>query len=283
MTLAERQNATPPLTEVMRANIEVHSRLVEDYDKEPHFRPENRAKVRAVLEQLQIDTQGKRLLDLGCGTGFIINLAHDLFDDIHGVDLTPAMLAKIDTSPGNITLHNIPAEALPFPDASFDVVTAYAFLHHLEDYATVLAEAFRVLRPGGKLYVDLDPNRGFWHAIADAERQGDTRSAIVAREIGAALHVDEAVAAQFGIAERVINLAEYTKSILGGIDAEEFAGHCRHIGFATCETRYQWFLGQGSVMHGRSFELADEIESYLNDTLPLSAHLFKYLRFIVTK
>jgi ubiquinone/menaquinone biosynthesis C-methylase UbiE len=136
-------------SDVIRANVEVHSRLVEVYKNEPHFRPENQAKVRDMLVGLRQRAPGGKLLDIGCGTGFIINLARDVFDDIHGVDVTPAMLAKIDTSRGNITLHNTSAERLPFGHAEFDVVTGYSFLHHLEDFRPVLGEVFRVLKPGG--------------------------------------------------------------------------------------------------------------------------------------
>jgi len=147
-------------SDVIRANVEVHSRMVEVYAKEPHFRPENQAKVRGILADLRTRAKGGKLLDLGCGTGFIINLARDLFDEIHGLDVTPAMLEKIDTSRGNITLHNTNAERLPFGDGVFDVVTGYAFLHHLEDFRPVLREAFRVLKPGG-LFTGSDSTMSF--------------------------------------------------------------------------------------------------------------------------
>lgn len=275
------------LTDIMRANVEVHTAMVDVYDQEPHFRPENQAKVRAVLEELKESVGGGRMLDIGCGTGFVINLARDLFDDIHGVDVTPAMLAKIDTSSGNITLHNVPAEQLPFDDDSFDIVTSYAFIHHVEDYGRIIAEAHRVLRPGGKLYVDLEPNRAFWAAMTDLEQRketsGETFSDIVEKEIVAVLHTDEQVSEDFDIDPDTFNKAEYTKSILGGIDPDEFAALCARLGFAECAIHPQWFLGQGAVMHGQSFEEAATVDAYLQRIVPLSNHLFKYLRFICTK
>jgi ubiquinone/menaquinone biosynthesis C-methylase UbiE len=277
---------TGRLTEIMLANIEVHTRMVEQYNNEPHFRPENQAKVRRVLEELAAGAGGGRLLDVGCGTGFVINLAKDLFVEIHGVDVTPAMLAKIDTSSGNITLHNQPAESLPFAADSFDVVTSYAFLHHLEDYVQVLREVHRVLRPGGVLYVDLEPNREFWRLMTElerSERAGERFSDIVQREIQAVLHTDEQVSRDFGIDEETFNKAEYTKAVLGGIDAQLFSRQCREIGFKECRVVPQWFLGQGAVMHGQSFEAAAVIEEYLVRVQPLSLGLFKYLRFLVRK
>jgi ubiquinone/menaquinone biosynthesis C-methylase UbiE len=277
---------TMPYTEVMRANIEVHTRMIDKYNSEPHFRPENQAKVREVIKNLAGRSGGNRLLDLGCGTGFVLNLARDLFRELHGVDVTPAMLEKVDTSSGNITLHNQPAEHLPFESGYFDVVTSYAFLHHLEDYVAVVREAFRVLRSGGLLYVDLEPNREFWRLMMELEQrhhQGERFSDVVEREMDAVLHTDEQVKRDFGINEETFNKAEYTKAILGGIDGDEFARRCQEIGFSNCEISPQWFLGQGSVMHGQSFEVAASIESYLRRVQPLSVGLFKYLRFVATK
>jgi ubiquinone/menaquinone biosynthesis C-methylase UbiE len=271
--------------EVIAANIEVHTRMADAYNhNEPHYRPENRAKVRAKLEQMR-RFGGGRLLDLGCGTGFVIDLAKDLFEHIDGVDVTQAMLDRVDLRGGNIRLHRCAAESLPFPDASFDVVTAYAFLHHLEDYPKVLREAYRVLKPGGGMYVDLEPNRLFWEAMVRLEKagRGAGYSDIVLKEIDSVLHTDDRVQGEFGIDKDVFNRAEYTKSILGGIDPFRFREQCLALGFRSCEIVFEWFLGQGAVMHQQSFEAAATVEAYLRRVLPLSAECFKYLQFVVAK
>jgi ubiquinone/menaquinone biosynthesis C-methylase UbiE len=271
--------------DVIAANIEVHTRMADAYNRnEPHYRPENRAKVRAKLERMHRFGQG-RLLDLGCGTGFIIDLAKDLFEQIDGVDITQAMLDKVDVSNGNVLLHRCAAESLPFADASFDVVTAYAFLHHLEDYSKVLREAHRVLKPGGGMYVDLEPNKLFWEAMVRLERLGRDSgySDIVLKEIESVLHTDSRVQGEFGIDKETFNRAEYTKSILGGIDPYRFSEECRGLGFRSCDIVFEWFLGQGAVMHGQSLEAAATVEAYLRRILPLSAECFKYLQFVLAK
>lgn len=272
-------------TEIMQANIIVHTKMVDVYDTEPHFRPENQAKVKKVLQSLQIESEAKKLLDIGCGTGFIINLAKDIFDEIHGVDITPAMLSKVDVSSGNITLHNVAAEKLPFGDESFDIVSAYAFLHHLENYTKVLSEVYRVLKSGGVFYVDLEPNKLFWAAMQELEtkRNDSTYSEVVEKEILSVLHTDDHVQQHFSIDKDIFNKAEYTKSILGGVDPQQFERDAFSIGFKECKTYPQWFLGQGSVMHGQSFETASKIEDFLLERVPLTTHLFKYLRFILKK
>lgn len=270
---------------IVDANVLVHTAMAATYDaSEPHFRPENKAVVRERLERLRALT-GPRLLDVGCGTGFVIGLARDLFAQIHGVDITQAMLDRVDLAGGHIMLHRALAEKMPFPAGHFDAATAYSFIHHLTDYAEVLREVHRVLRPGGAFYVDLDPNRDYWNAIARAEslRAGEAYSDIVAREIASVMHTDDRVQREFGIPAETFNLAENYKDIQGGIDAHEFRDAALAAGFSSCEIGYYWYLGQGAVLHGQSAQAAATIEAYLLRALPASAPLFKYVRFLLVK
>jgi SAM-dependent methyltransferase len=112
------------LSPVVRSNIAVHTTLAETYAlDEPHYRPENKAKVKANLLRVAERTGTTRMLDIGCGAGFVIDLLKDTFAEIHGLDATRAMLDRVDTSAGNVVLHEGVAERLPFTDASFDLVT----------------------------------------------------------------------------------------------------------------------------------------------------------------
>jgi ubiquinone/menaquinone biosynthesis C-methylase UbiE len=270
---------------IIAANILVHTRMAADYERaEPHFRPENQARVRQVLEELRQRCGGGRMLDLGCGTGFLIRLALDLFDEIHGVDVTPAMLQRVDTSSGKVVLHQAAAENVPLPDASFDLVTSYSFLHHLEDHRRVLHEAQRLLRPGGLFYADLEPNKLFWDAmvgLADVPREQLPAWVLQARD--SVLATDARVARDYGIAPETFRQAEYTKALLGGFDPHRLPEQAHEAGFRTCEVLLHWYVGQAAVMHGQSFEEAQRIEDYLHAIAPLSDPLFKYVRFILGK
>jgi ubiquinone/menaquinone biosynthesis C-methylase UbiE len=269
----------------MEANIEVHSKMADSYHNEPHFRPENQEKVRKRIIELQKKANAKNLLDVGCGTGFIINLSKDLFDELHGVDATQAMLDKVDLSSGNIILHNKLAQELPFEDESFDMASSYAFLHHLENYSDVLKEVLRVLKKGGLYYIDLDPNKDFWTAMETLEKieNNDKYSPIVQKEINSVLHTDQQVMDEFGIEPEVFNNAEYTKSILGGIDPKELCKIAVEMGYSNATFEYDWFLGQGIIMHKHSFEEAEAIDKYLKMALPLSKHLYKYITVVLEK
>lgn len=267
---------------VVGANVKVHTQLADQYNEsEPHFRPENQAKVRRRLEALAARGPGERLLDMGCGTGFILHLAKDLFARLDGVDATPAMLQRVDLSSGNIYLHEGVVEAVPFEDATFDLVTAYSFLDHLADHRLMLTEALRVLRPGGLLYVDLVPNRDFWDAIYAASQSSRTDGAdedpIVAREIHELVNHEQKLQDQFGIDPEDWRNAEPAKSEGQGFDPADLQAEVASLGFTAVEVRHEWFLGQAVVHHQDSPEAAATVDAHLRRLLPVSSPLFKYL------
>lgn len=269
--------------ETLAANIAVHSRLADAYDStEPHFRPENQAKVRSRLEALRKSVPGGRLIDIGCGTGFIIHLAADLFDEVHGIDITTAMMAKVRKDLKNVTLHECSAENLKFADGYFDAATAYSFIDHLDDPGAVLKEAARVLKPGGVFYMDLIPNRLFWVALQNLASTTEPLSDIVTRELKMVTANAEIVERDFGIDSKTFIAAEPGKK-LGGIEPFEFRETALRAGFSKCEIHFDWFLGQGAVMHQQSFEEAGAVDRYLKRASPLANHLYKYLYFVATR
>lgn len=275
--------------EAIKANIYVHAFLANagEYNKSPHFRPENQEKVRNILLRLTAACREKnKVIDFGCGTGFMIHLMHDLFKEVHGVDVTQDMMKQVDLSSGNVTLHESMAECTPFAAETFDFATAYSFMDHLVDYHAFLQEAYRVLKKGGVFYSDLNPNRDFIMAIAGAEKLAGgvlPITPIVHREIQGALHNGEHYQEQFGMNAELLEKAEPIKTHDRGFSAVEVLEAARKIGFSDCRVEFEWFLGQAKVMHEQSRVDVDTVETYLNAVLPVSSHLFKYLRFVFVK
>lgn len=272
------------MRDVIAANIEIHTALAPKYNAdEPHFRPENQQKVRKRLEQLARDAPVKALLDVGCGTGFIINLAADLFETIDGIDITPAMLQQVNTSLGNITLHESRAEALPFQDETFGAASAYSFLDHLDDYGAMLREVARTLVRGGLFYIDLVPNRAYWQALGSLDKaQLDRASLFVRRENRMVTSNDRDAQERYGVDAETFRIMEPVKQ-RGGLDIAEFERAALLNGFKRVDVHFDWFLGQAHVMHNQSFADADVVNAYLQAALPATQHLFKYVWFVLQK
>lgn len=99
------------------------------------------------------------LLDIGAGTGGLLELVAPRVDRALGVDASREMLAlaRARLSERGLaercTVRQADMYRLPLPDARFDAVTLQMVLHYAEDPAAALAEAVRVLRPGGALIV----------------------------------------------------------------------------------------------------------------------------------
>jgi 2-polyprenyl-6-hydroxyphenyl methylase/3-demethylubiquinone-9 3-methyltransferase len=96
----------------------------------------------------------QRVLDLGCGGGFLSNYLAAHGHVVVGIDTTPENLAvaRAHALSGKVDYDLADACALPYPDASFDVVCAMDLIEHVPDPERLIAEVGRVLAPGGLFF-----------------------------------------------------------------------------------------------------------------------------------
>jgi SAM-dependent methyltransferase len=144
------------------------SGLLPDYGNQARSYDSTRSASPSVLEPLREALRGapgRRLLDVGGGTGNYALALRDEDWDVVVSDRSPEMLARAAAKGLETVVAD--AQALPFADASFDALICVSMLHHVDDRSRALAEQRRVLRPGGRgalmLYTREDIEDAWYH------------------------------------------------------------------------------------------------------------------------
>jgi SAM-dependent methyltransferase len=121
---------------------------------------------------------GQRALDVGAGPGLLSAALSGVVAEAVALDPSQALLGH---APAGVRAVVGNAEAMPFEDAEFDLVTSVNSLHHVADLAHTLAEMARVLAPGGSIVVqdylaDADPERAErWETVERLRDPGHRR------------------------------------------------------------------------------------------------------------
>jgi SAM-dependent methyltransferase len=102
----------------------------------------------------------RRILDIGCGTGTMLGELRR-FGDVHGVDAEAAAVEYCH-SQGETQVVLGQGDTVPFPDGSFELVSLLDVIEHVDDDQTLLAEARRVLAPGGRILVTVPAFEWMW-------------------------------------------------------------------------------------------------------------------------
>jgi len=111
----------------------------------------------ALVDDIQTEivrplSEGREVLEVGCGTGLIMQRLTEGAGRVVGVDLSLGMLSRSVARGLEAVVGS--AEALPFARESFDLVYSFKVLAHVPDVRRALAEMLRVLRPGGHLVAE---------------------------------------------------------------------------------------------------------------------------------
>jgi ubiquinone/menaquinone biosynthesis C-methylase UbiE len=143
---AQITQATPEALEVIANVLEMRATI-----------PQQQEMLKTYLREIAFAPQA-RVLEVGCGTGAVCRvLAQEPHvGEVVGVDPSPYLLHRarhLSTETAKITYQEADGRALPFDEATFDVVILHTILTHVPGPEQVLHEAHRVLRPGGWLGV----------------------------------------------------------------------------------------------------------------------------------
>lgn len=126
-----------------------YSQQAQTYDRTRSASPSVVAALRGAID----DAPGRRLADIGGGTGNYASAFTQLGWEPLVIDRSPEMLEQAEAKGLETLLAS--AEQLPLGDQSFDAALMVSMLHHTDDPAAAIAEARRILRPGGRLAIKM--------------------------------------------------------------------------------------------------------------------------------
>jgi SAM-dependent methyltransferase len=122
-----------------------------------------------IIRQLSL-AQGERVLDIGCGPGFLCESIAEVVGHngaVAGIDISPDLIALCNRRRSAAWLSYSVGDAtqVEHADASFDVAVCMQVAEYVPDVDRIVAEAFRVLKPGGRtLFVATDWDGVVWHS-----------------------------------------------------------------------------------------------------------------------
>ena len=275
--------AAPESTEeILDVNRRYHDVAATEYDAKwgVDFGDVGRAQVLGKVEKLLGRDPGPfaRSLEIGSGTGyFTLNLMRaGVVASAVCTDVSPGMLATLRRNAARLGLDVetavCDAAALPFDDASFDLVLGHAVLHHLPELGRSFTEFRRVLRPGGVLLFAGEPSR-YGDRIANVPKRAGLAAAPLWRRLVHARPVDGnghpgAGAPDDHDLEGVVDVHAFTPA-----DLER---HARAAGFADVRVRGEELLANWFGWFNRTLEASAD-----HETIPLGWFRYAYRGYIL--
>jgi ubiquinone/menaquinone biosynthesis C-methylase UbiE len=130
-----------------------YDKIASKYDKSWDGRMS--AKFKQKIFEIAKLKDGDKVLDVGCGNGTLLNLLKQKADiSPYGIDISPNMISQCKSKYPDYNFSVSSGEQLPFNDNTFDMVTTCCVLHHFDNANNFFKEAYRVLKPNGKIIVN---------------------------------------------------------------------------------------------------------------------------------
>jgi ubiquinone/menaquinone biosynthesis C-methylase UbiE len=223
---------------VTRANVAYHDRLAETYDDRLGlFHPHVVAHMERLLEEDVFsripEPRTARVLDLGCGTGYLEQFLVGRFEDITGVEVSGGMLEIARRKYPGVRFVQRDVYEFEIEPEGYDVILENALFHHLRDYDEIFERMIGGVRPGGVLFLGCEPN-AFAHRLL-APLRSAYRALLPERRVEEVVRgfEDQPASPSGGCAgsaaETLEEIVEYHQR--GGLSPGRFAQRLRARGF----------------------------------------------------
>ncbi len=147
-----------------------HPSVLYETAPEEYFRyhqlDQKRHNASRLLQDLEKKTNGRRLLDVGCGQGVLLAEASHQGWDPEGIDVSERF-ARYAREQFNLSVRIGDISSVPFEPESFDVVVLSAILEHLPDPHLALVKVSQALKPNGLVWIDVPNEQGLYYRIGN--------------------------------------------------------------------------------------------------------------------
>jgi ubiquinone/menaquinone biosynthesis C-methylase UbiE len=225
------------MSDAKKANIEVHNKEAAIYNEvhtEIFNTFEQRSLVRRFLQATKYCDEWKSALDIGCGTGNLVNKLLRRFQFTVCLDISKNMLkrCKMQYEKRNLECILADGEYLPFCDSIFNFVCMYSVLHHLPSPFLCLEEIYRITKPGGIVYIDHEPN----------SRRRRKISYLIDLLLFMVIQYKriQGVLSSVGLDLRKRYYSKTDVQVSRGFDEKKIALVCRKIGFSKVEYQFHY-------------------------------------------
>jgi ubiquinone/menaquinone biosynthesis C-methylase UbiE len=213
-----------------------HPEWAEEYLTYCHRSDSFRSRWQAALG----DVAGKVVVDIGCGPGNIFATLPGKPELLIGIDVAPKSLELAKQAGYTTVLAD--ATSLPFQSGFADIVVLNAALHHCEDMEAILVEAARLVKPGGLLVTDHDPQLSAWDYKGLAKLLWNARL-VVYKMMGQGMHKTDSQQ-QWGLACEIHHKPGH------GVTKAFFENTLRPLGFEVAIYPHNHELG-AEVLQGQ--------------------------------